>query len=121
MTLSLIHILKAVSYKDTDHDYIGWELTDADQSVWSFDKYGILRYVTDVNGFKTVLDYDVIDPKGFLATVAENKLQRSNQVVFFEGVIANIFVNIAIPVSYTHLDVYKRQMHVQRTHHSSLR
>ena len=37
-----------------------------------------------------------IDPKGFLATVAENKLQRSNQVVFFEGVIANIFVNIAI-------------------------
>ena len=36
------------------------------------------------------------DPKGFLATVAENKLQRSNQVVFFEGVIANIFVNIAI-------------------------
>ncbi len=28
--------------------------------------------------------------------MAENKLQRSNQVVFFEGVIANIFVNIAI-------------------------
>ena len=53
-----VYDLKAVSYKDTDHDYIGWELTDADQSIWSFDKYGILRYVTDVNGFKTVLDYD---------------------------------------------------------------
>ena len=37
-----------------------------------------------------------VDPKGFLATVAENKLQRTNQVVFFEGIIANIFVNIAI-------------------------
>ena len=36
-----VYDLKAVSYKDTDHDYIGWELTDADQSVWSFDKYGI--------------------------------------------------------------------------------
>ena len=39
------------------HRHIGWELTDADQSVWSFDKYGILRYVTDVNGFKTVSDF----------------------------------------------------------------
>jgi formate/nitrite transporter FocA (FNT family) len=37
-----------------------------------------------------------VDPKGFLAIVAENKLQRTNQVVFFEGIIANIFVNIAI-------------------------
>ena len=55
-----VYDLKAVSYKDTDHDYIGWELTDADQSVWSFDKYGILRYVTDVNGFKTVLDLSLI-------------------------------------------------------------
>ena len=53
-----VYDLEAVSYKDTDHDYIGWEVTDADQSVWSFDKYGMLRFVTDVNGFKTTLDYD---------------------------------------------------------------
>ena len=36
----------------------GWELTDADLERLVIDKYGILRYVTDVNGFKTVLDYD---------------------------------------------------------------
>lgn len=50
--------LKAVSYEDTDYDYIGWEIKDAEQSIWSFDKYGMLRFVTDVDGFKTVLDYD---------------------------------------------------------------
>ena len=37
-----------------------------------------------------------LNPKGFLGSVVEMKLQRSNQLVFFEGVIANIFVNIAI-------------------------
>ena len=50
--------LKPVSYEGTDHDEIGWEIKDADQSVWSFDKYGMLRFVTDVDGFKTKLDYD---------------------------------------------------------------
>lgn len=50
--------LKAVSYEGTEHDEIGWELKDADQSVWSFDKYGMLRFVTDVDGFQTSMDYD---------------------------------------------------------------
>ncbi len=50
--------LKAVSYEGTEHDEIGWELKDADQSLWSFDKYGMLRFVTDVDGFKTSMDYD---------------------------------------------------------------
>lgn len=50
--------LKAVNYEETDHDEIGWELKDAAQSVWSFDKYGMLRSVVDVDGFRTSVDYE---------------------------------------------------------------
>ena len=87
-----VYDLKAVSYKDTDHDYIGWELTDADQSVWSFDKYGILRYVTDVNGFKTVLDYDddynlskITTPSGKTFGVKQDKFGHIKELSLPDG------------------------------------
>lgn len=71
--------LKQVSYKDMDHDYVCWEITDADQSVWSFDKYGMLRFVTDVDGFVTRLDYDeeynlskIITPSGKQISISQN-------------------------------------------------
>mgnify|MGYP000844460479 CR=1 FL=1 len=37
-----------------------------------------------------------LDPKGYLGSVVTHKLERSSQLVFFEGVIANVFVNVAI-------------------------
>ena len=46
--------------------------------------------------FSQTSAFSNLNPKGFLGSVVEMKLQRSNQLVFFEGVIANIFVNIAI-------------------------
>lgn len=37
-----------------------------------------------------------LSTESFLAGIAEHKLERASQLVLFEGIIANIFVNIAI-------------------------
>ena len=50
--------LRPVHYEGTDRDHIGWELVDEEKKVWSFDKYGVLRFVTDRLGFQTTFDYD---------------------------------------------------------------
>ncbi len=50
--------LRPVHYDGTDKDHIGWELVDEEKKVWSFDKYGVLRFVTDRLGFTTTFDYD---------------------------------------------------------------
>jgi len=50
--------LKSVTYEDTAQDFIGWELTDSEKTVYSFDKYGMLRLITDAKGFCTTLEYE---------------------------------------------------------------
>lgn len=87
-----VYDLKAVTYKDTDHDYIGWEITDADQSVWSFDKYGVLRFVTDVNGFTTTLSYDeeynlskITTPSGKTFGIKQDKFGRIKELLLPDG------------------------------------
>ena len=58
-----VYTLKKASYtaKAEDGTAIteqGWQITDASQNVMMFDKYGILKSITDVNGFVTKLGYD---------------------------------------------------------------
>jgi len=54
------YTLKAVDYSKTDKDYIGWEMTDSEKKVYSFDKYGMLRLITDTKGYVTTLSYDAM-------------------------------------------------------------
>ena len=58
-----VYILKQAAYAATTEDgtaitEMGWQITDASQTVMMFDKYGILKSITDVNGFVTKLGYD---------------------------------------------------------------
>ena len=56
----------------------------------------------------TVLAFGVyVFVGGYMAVVWTDAIQA---VLLFGG-----FVTIAIPVSYTHLDVYKRQVHARET------
>ena len=50
--------MRGCNSKETDKDHIGWELVDEEKSVWLFDKYDVLRFVTDRLGFQTTFDYD---------------------------------------------------------------
>lgn len=55
-----VYSLKEITYtvKAADGKTItekGWQITDASQNVMMFDKYGILKSITDVNGFVTKL------------------------------------------------------------------
>ena len=57
-----------------------------------FDKYGILRYVTDVNGFKTVLDYDddynlskITTPSGKTFGVKQDKFGHIKELSLPDG------------------------------------
>lgn len=49
--------------------------------------------------FNQTSAFKEISPHGFLAGIAEHKLARPSSLVLFEGIIANVFVNIAI-ISY---------------------
>lgn len=46
--------------------------------------------------FNQTSEFTHLTSKSFLAGIAEHKLSRPNQLVIFEGIVANIFVNIAI-------------------------
>ena len=46
--------------------------------------------------FNQTSAFSHLTSNGFLAGIAEHKLSRPSQLVIFEGIIANIFVNIAI-------------------------
>lgn len=46
--------------------------------------------------FNQTSEFTHLTSKSFLAGIAEHKLSRPNQLVIFEGIVANIFVNITI-------------------------
>ena len=46
--------------------------------------------------FNQTSEFTHLTSKSFLAGIAEHKLSRPNHLVIFEGIVANIFVNIAI-------------------------
>ncbi len=84
--------LKRVSYEETDHDYIGYELTDAEKSIWSFDKYGLLRYKEDAKGLKTILGYDenynlkdVTTPSGRIFGITQNEQGFITKIMLPDG------------------------------------
>ena len=57
------YTLQEIIYQETAEDgsivnVKGWQMTDAAQSRLFFDKYGVLKTITDVNGFVTTLSYD---------------------------------------------------------------
>lgn len=73
------YTLAEAAYEGTDHDFIGWEITDAAKTVWSFDHYGMLRYATTLKGYQTALNYDeaynltsITSPSGKVFGISQN-------------------------------------------------
>ena len=92
--------LKEVVYENTDHDYIGYELTDTEKTVWAFDKYGVLRYFIDYQGFKTTLDYDedynlrsITTPSGKVFGIGQNEQGYITSVTLPDGSVVTYEYN----------------------------
>ena len=69
----------------------------------------LLEDVGDNNGFSLITDYDGNDEQAFEVNVKSGEILPVlplRNMVLFPGVFLPITVG---PVSYTHLDVYKRQ------------
>lgn len=86
------YALKPVTYEGTDHDEIGWEIKDAAQSTLSFDKYGVLRFITDVDGFVTRLDYSeeynlnkIVTPSGKEFAIEQNEFGYITGITLPDG------------------------------------
>ncbi len=93
------YTLKKLAVSEPDEDDICWQVVDAQKTIWSFDKYGILRQITDVNGFVTTLGYNeaykltqITTASGKVFTIEQNDA----------GYITKITLPDAGTVSYTY-------------------
>lgn len=84
--------LHQAAYEGTEQDYIGWELSDEKKTVMSFDKNGLLRFVTDIRGNSTRLDYDenyslksITTPSGKIFAITQNENGYITEIVFPDG------------------------------------
>ena len=75
-----------------DYAEVYWELTDADQTVYGFDRFGILRTVTDKKDHKTTLDYDedytlksVMTPSGKVFSITQDEQGRITRIGLPDG------------------------------------
>ena len=97
-----IYELKKISYtvtkedKSTKTEY-RFELTDADKSIYKFDKYGMLTSVTSVDGFVTSLSYDENYNLSQITTASGKVFQITQNI---QGYITKIILPDANAISY---------------------